>query len=279
MQPSINENRLDLQLIEPIIGHPRPVSALVWGQVHAVAAEKFSLLAHRLRRARAKKPIQTVLVTSAIKSEGKSTVALNLASILARHGSRTLLIDADLRVPDIHSMLGFDSLAGLGEVLSGLISLDRALRRVDPVGLYFLAAGAHVGNPIPLLEGLVFQRMLKQVRESFEWIILDSPPVNPLADAQCIAHLSDAILLVVRWGTTPRSALEQAVAVLDESHLLGIVLNTFDDPQDPYYYSYYDKSGAATELHSDSLTIDLNGHSGSGSPSPNQPGTSTEKRG
>jgi capsular exopolysaccharide synthesis family protein len=279
MQASINENRLDLEVIEPVIGHARPASALVWGQDHSLAAEKFSLLAHRLRRAKAKKPIQTVLITSAIAAEGKSTVALNLAGILARHGSRTLLIDTDLRVPDIHKMLGFDSLTGLGEVLSGHISLDRALRRVDPVGFYLLAAGARVGNPVPLLEGPAFRGILKQARESFEWIILDSPPLNPLADAQCVAPLSDGILLVVRWGITPRKELEQALAVLDESQLLGIVLNTFDDPQDLYYYSYYNKSGSAPDLPSSSALIDLNDHSGSGRPSPNQSETSTSKRG
>jgi capsular exopolysaccharide synthesis family protein len=273
MPAPIHEARLDLEVIEPVIGHACPASRLVWGQDHSVAAEKFRLLAHRLRRAKAKKPIQTVLVTSAVSAEGKSTIALNLAGILARHGSRTLLIDADLRAPAIHTIVGFDSLGGLSEVLSGHISLDRALRRVDPVGLYLLAGGARLGNPVPLLEGPAFPSILKQVRESFEWIILDSPPLNPLADAQCIAPLSDATLLVVRWGITPRRELEQALAVLDESHLLGIVINMFDNPQDPYY-AYYDKPGSAPELCSGSALIDLNDHSGCESASPNLSETS-----
>lgn len=139
-------------------------------------------------------------------------------------------------------MLGVDPHPGLSEALAGRIELDRALRRVDPPGLYFLASGARTTNPIPLLQAPRFASVLQELRESFEWVILDSAPLNPVADSQCVASVCDATLLVVRWGVTPRNELEHAINALDGNSLLGIVVNMFDDPQDSNYYMYYYKS-------------------------------------
>lgn len=233
---------MDLEKVETVIGHTLLGAPLAWNQDRSVAAEKFRLLAHQLRRVRSKKPIQTVLVASAIPREGRSTVALNLAVTLGRQSQRTVLIDADLRLSELHKMLGVAEDPGLSEVLSGRIDLDRALRRVDPPGLYFLASGARAANPVSLVDTPKFANVLQEVRDAFEWVILDSPPLNPLADAQCVASVCDASLLIVRWGMTPRNELEHAINVLDGQSLLGLVINMFDDPQDSHYYSYYDRS-------------------------------------
>lgn len=228
---------LDLQAIEPVLGDACPQLPLAQG--HSVAIEKFRLLAHRLHRARAKKPLRTVLVTSAVPSEGKSTVALSLAATLAAKGAPTVLVDADLRGPDLEKMLGFRSLPGLGRVLRGEFELDRALRRIDPLGIFFLAAGDRTHNPLPLLESPAFAGVLNRVREAFDWVIIDSAPLNPVADTLGVASLVDAILLVVRWSFTPKEELEHAVTSLDGLPLAGIVVNRFDEPQDSYYHSYY----------------------------------------
>lgn len=256
MQTVMAPSRVDLERIRPVIAHPRSGAPLVWGKDHSVAAEEFRLLARRLHRYRVEKPIQSVLITSALPAEGKSTVALNLAATLERQGGRTVLIDTNLRGAEIHDILGLDAVPGLSEVLSGHIALDRALRRVDPLGLYFLASGDAVGNPVSLFETPEFPNLLKQVRQAFEWVILDSPPLNRLADSQCIAAACDATLLVVRWGFTPRTELEHVIALLDGYPVLGMVINTFYDPLDSYYDSHYENRKSLLAMASGPASMD-----------------------
>lgn len=234
---------LDLQNVERLTWSVNGDGRLLRSEDYGVVTEKYRLLAHRLQRARAAKPIQTVLVTSAIPGEGKTTIAVNLAGVLARNGCRTLLLDADMRSPDLPQALGLPgSLPGLSEVLAGEVSFEQALRCVKPLGLYLLAAGSPVGNPVPLLEGAVFANVLASARQVFEWVIIDSPPLVPVADANCVASVVDGILLVVRWGLTPRDELDQALGALAGLPLIGLVLNTYDEPRQKSYYSYYTRS-------------------------------------
>jgi capsular exopolysaccharide synthesis family protein len=234
--------RLNLQAIEAVVSGFHVGTPLVQTRNYSMGAERFRLLAHRLQRARAVKDIRTVLVTSGVPGEGKSTVALNLATILACNGARTLLIDADLRAPALHSMLDVRSSPGLGAVLSGEIELAHALRRIDPIGLYFLGADKGVDNPLPLLDGPTLPNVLRKASENFDWVIVDSSPINPVVDGQCVASLVDAILLVVRWGFTPKEELTNAIEALQGLPLLGMVVNRFEGPLDAYYYSYYLRS-------------------------------------
>lgn len=234
---------LDLQSVERITWSVNGDGRLLRGEDRGVVTEKYRLLAHRVQRARAARPIQTVLVSSAIPGEGKTTVAVNLASVMARNGCRVLLLDADMRAPDLPQALGLSGpLPGLSEVLSGEVSFEQALRCVKPLGLYLLAAGCPVSNPVPLLEGAVFANVLASARQVFEWVIIDSPPLVPVADASCVASAVDGILLVVRWGVTPREELDQALGALAGLPLLGLVLNTYDEPRQKSYYSYYTRS-------------------------------------
>jgi receptor protein-tyrosine kinase len=257
---ALNGNtRLNLQAVESVVSNVFPGGSSPFCEGHVGAAEKFRLLAYRLHRAKAVKPISIVLVTSAIPAEGKSTIALNLATVLASKDARTLLMDADLRMPSINKIFGFRSLPGLGGVLSGEVSLACALRRIDPLGLYFLSAGDGMDNPLPLLEGPIFTNVMKQAREDFEWVIVDSPPLNPLVDSQCIAALADAILLVVRWGYTPKEELKNAITTLDGMPLLGMVINMFDDHQDSRYQSHYSRPGMRPALTSGQATVEQTG--------------------
>jgi Mrp family chromosome partitioning ATPase len=136
-------------------------------------------------------------------------------------------------------MFGLPSVPGLDAVLCAEIGLQSALRRIEPLRLYFLPAGDRVKNPVALLEGDAFSSLLRCVSEAFDWVIVDSPPLNPFADSQCIASRTDAILLVVRWGFTPRRELDYALATLDGLPLLGMVINKFVGPNEAYHHSYY----------------------------------------
>jgi capsular exopolysaccharide synthesis family protein len=239
MRTATNGRHLDLRAIEHVLCHLPPDPRLIWGKDHRIAAEKYRLLAHRIRTKKQQKPIKKVLITSAIPGEGKTATAANLAIVLARNGRRVLLVDGDLREPDVHKVLGVPSQPGLGEVLAGEASLEEALRCIDPVGLYCLPAGEPRANPVPLLEGTELRNTLAAAEGAFEWVIIDSPPLNPFADAHCIATMADGVLLVVRWNVTPREELDHALTALKGTPLLGLVLNGYDAPRQGYYYSQY----------------------------------------
>ena len=241
MRTATNGRQLDLQAIEHALYHLPADARLVWGHDHRIAAEKYRFLAHRIRMKKQQKPITKVLITSAIPGEGKTVTAANLAIVLARNGRRVLLVDGDLREPDIHNVLGIPSQPGLGEVLAGEASLEQALRCIDPLGLYCLPAGHPHANPVPLLEGTALRNTLVAAEGAFEWVIMDSPPLNLLADAHCIASMADGVLLVVRWNVTPREELDHALTALKGLPLLGLVLNGYDEPRQGYYYSQYSR--------------------------------------
>jgi protein-tyrosine kinase len=242
MRTATNDRQLDLQAIEHVLCHRPPDPRLVWGHDHRIAAEKYRLLAHRIRIKKQQKPIFKVLITSAIPGEGKTVTAANLAIVLARNGRRVLLVDGDLREPDIHKVLGVPSQPGLGEVLAGEASLEQALRCIDPLGLYCLPAGQPRANPVSLLEGTALKNVLAATEGAFEWVIIDSPPLNPFADAHCIVSMADGVLLVVKWNLTPREELDHALTALKGMPLLGLVLNGCDEPRQAYYYSQYIRS-------------------------------------
>ncbi len=212
-------------------------------QNHNLAAEKFRLLRHRLVRLRQGRPLHKVLVTSAIPKEGKTVVAINLALTLARSASRVALVDADMRQPGVHRALGLELLAGFAEFLEGKLECNACIRRVDPLGLYYVPAGRASVNPFELLQAPRVREFMELMAAAFDWIILDSAPLIPFADTHCLATLTDTALLVARSGVTPRKALQQGLAALDGTHVAGVVFNASDDTrQDQYYYDYYDKA-------------------------------------
>ena len=239
MRAAMDRKLLDLQAVEHVVCDVPPERRLVWEQNYRIAEEKFRLLAHRLRQKNQQKPIKKVLITSAVPGEGKTATAANLAIVLARNAHRVLLIDGDMRGPDTHKLFDLPSTPGLSEVLAGEADLDQALRCIDPPGLYYLPAGHPSGNPLPLLEGASLKTALEAAEAALDWVIVDSPPLNPFADAHCIASMADGLVLVVRWEFTPREELEQALTSLKGLPLLGIVLNECDEPRQAYYYHYY----------------------------------------
>lgn len=201
------------------------------------ALEKFRYLGHRLQQLRSKRTLSRVLVTSAIPKEGKTVVSVNLAAVLARGSSRVLLIDADMRQANVRGLLGEPSRTGLADLLEGRETLSSALRFIDLLGIFYLPAGFPSSNPVELLQGQRMRDLMQATAAAFDWVVLDSPPLNVFADAHCLAGLSDGTLLVVRSGVTPREGFEEAIAALDGSFLAGIVLNGCEDERrDRYYY-------------------------------------------
>jgi capsular exopolysaccharide synthesis family protein len=229
--------------------HVHPQDRLVGcGENHDLAAEKFRFLRHRLNQLRQHRPLSRLLVTSSVPKEGKTLVSVNLAMSLARSVPRVALVDADMRQPGIHRVLGLDSLPGLAEFLEGTIELRAGIRHVDPFGFYYLPAGRASSNPFELLQGPRMRELVTLMAAAFDWIVFDSPPLIPFADAHCLATVSDSILLVVRQGLTPRDSLEQGLAALNGTHIAGVVFNASNDTrQDQYYYRYYPRSSVKKE--------------------------------
>jgi protein-tyrosine kinase len=200
--------------------------------------EQFRTLRSRLSRIRENQPLQTVLISSAIPAEGKTIVATNLAHALVRQeGCRVLLIDADLRAPRVHSLLGAPSNPGLADYLQGQASEFEVIQRGHEEGLYFTPAGTHVTHPSELISSSRMKDFLECVKPEFDWIIIDSSPVLPVADATVLGGLSDGVLLVVRASSTPAETSRKACREFKDSHLLGVVLNTADEHAE--YGSYY----------------------------------------
>jgi protein-tyrosine kinase len=204
-------------------------------------AEQFRTLRSRLYRMRESQPLQTILISSAIPAEGKTVVSTNLAYALVRQkGCRVLLIDADLRSPRVHTLLGTSAAPGLADYLQNSAAEINVVQRSGETGLCFIAAGNHVTHPSELISSGRMKQLLDRVRPAFDWIIIDSPPALPVADASVLGGLVDGVLLVVRANSTPSAASQRASKELREANIIGVVLNTSEETS--AYNSYYSGS-------------------------------------
>jgi capsular exopolysaccharide synthesis family protein len=208
-------------------------------------AEQFRTLRSRLYRMREGQPLQTVLISSAIPAEGKTVVSTNLAYALVRQrGCRVLLIDADLRSPRVHTLLGAPGAPGLADYLQSSATEFEVTQRGGEEGFCFIPAGNHVTHPSELISSARMKHFLDRVRPAFDWIIIDSPPALPVADSSVLGGLVDGVLLVVRASSTPSEASLRACKELRDAHILGVVLNTADETSG--YNSYYSSSSYTT---------------------------------
>jgi capsular exopolysaccharide synthesis family protein len=191
-----------------------------------LGADRFRLLRMRLNEVRALANLRTLVITSPLAEDGKTTVALNLATTLAERGKRSvLLVETDLHRPSIIQRLGIQKRPGLAECLEGGLAPLSALRRIVPLNWYLLASGQAQGHPTELLQSDSLGNVMQEVSRHFDWVVIDSPPVVPLSDGLSVARHADASLLVVRAGRTPREAVQEAIALLEPKHVLGVVLN------------------------------------------------------
>ena len=240
--PEIPEQSHTLQDVPTSKIHLESANRLVFHtDPRSVGAERFRLLRMRLQERWKTRKLKTVLITSPLPHDGKSTVALNLATALAEQGKRSvLLIEADLHRPQILDQLGLEPSAGLGECFEGLMNPISAIRRIEPLGWYLLPAGASRSNATELLQRAAVTEVFQNVSGYFDWVLIDAPPVLPLTDALTLRQRADACLMVVRADMTSRDAVDQAVALVGKEHILGIVLNGVEGLHRMYSkYGYY----------------------------------------
>jgi capsular exopolysaccharide synthesis family protein len=211
-------------------------------------AEAYRALRTSLLLTSAGTPPKTILVTSALPQEGKTTTSINCAVVLAQKGSRVLLVDADLRRPGVHKTLGMGPCAGLSNVLTNSATLQQAIVRSSILpNLFILPAGTPPPNPAELLASTNMKDLLAELRADYDHIVIDTPPTLSVTDAVIMATRADTVILVIRSGQTTRQALQRSRDLLTQvnAHIAGVLLNAADlDSADyRYHYEYQGKYG------------------------------------
>ncbi len=190
-------------------------------------------------------PINSLVVTSAQKGDGKSTVSVQLAQAAAAMGQKVLLVDADMRLPQVHSRLGLPNEQGLSNIISTNLPIYEAIQR-SPLGdnLFVITSGQIPPDPIKLLSSKKMQNIMVQLRAEFDLVIYDTPPILGLADSSIVATHTAGIVLVVRMGKTDRAVVRQALdgLRLSRANLLGLVVNGVRKHNGNAYNYYYYKA-------------------------------------
>jgi capsular exopolysaccharide synthesis family protein len=242
----------------PVLPAPLRVQRMAISGVGTAIAEAYGSLQTNLLHARVDQPAQAVVFTSAQPEEGKTTSAVNLALSLTHRGTKVLLVDADLRRGTVHSVFGVAREPGLADVVRAVIPFEDACRQVsvDQGGtLHFLTTGTLPANPSGMLASRELKELLEYLREMYETIIIDSPPVNMMTDAALLGDSADGVVIVARAGMTHSAALGYAMEQLSRvrAPVLGVVLNDIDFRRDASYdaaYRYYDHGQYAARSES-----------------------------
>jgi capsular exopolysaccharide synthesis family protein len=241
-EPVVREStlfeRLDARLTEKIV---------VDHNMSPMSREQYRRLAAVLHDAHNTSGLRVVMVASAVAGEGKTLTASNLALTFSEsYQKRVLLVDADLRRPSLHTVFRLDTAMGLGDGLLSAGETKMLVRQVSP-RLAVLPAGRPSSDPMAGLTSERMRRLLAEARESFDWVILDTPPVMLLPDAHLLASMVDGAVLVVRAGSTPHELVKRASEAIGRSRILGVVLNRAEGAgrhEDHYqYYGYGDRTG------------------------------------
>lgn len=209
----------------------------------SLAAEKFRFLATRLRHLQQKRALHRLVVTSSVPGEGKSMVAANLACALALGKQEVLLLEGDLRRPSLGQQMGLRDLPGLSQSLSGEAEQSH-IYRIESKNLCVMLAGGSYSNPLEFIDSNKLSGLMDRITKAFDWVIVDCPPVLPLADTSIWMRVADAILLVARPGVTPKRQLQSSLEAIEQSKLLGTVVNaSHETTTNHYYYQYGYGSG------------------------------------
>lgn len=261
-----------VEKVEKVNGNAHSIITVL--HPRSLVSEAYRTLRTNLMFSSPEHPPHTVLVSSSEAGEGKTLTIVNLAVSLALSGARVVVVDADVRKPKCHTAFKVERRPGLTDVLTGQCELAVALtqsplfasdgyRLPNDEGLYLLPAGTSAPNPAELLGSTVMDRILSQLKEQFEFVLIDSPPILRVTDGVVLATKTDGVLFVVKGGEWSHDIIQRAVAQLDNvrANTLGVVLNCVDVKRggSPYYYyrhyhrSYYGASayGAAADADED----------------------------
>ncbi|MBC2582735.1 CpsD/CapB family tyrosine-protein kinase [Clostridium sp. DJ247] len=185
--------------------------------------------------------VQTIVVTSSGPGEGKSTTAANLAVVMAESGAKTILIDCDQRKPTLHKIFLLSNQVGISDLLVGNVKFEKAVTSTKIENLDILTSGTRPPNPAELLASSKMKQFIDGLRQNYEYIIVDTPPIVAVTDAQILSSYADGCLLVIASSEVEREAAARAKELLQKvnAKILGAVLNKLETHEKGYYYSYY----------------------------------------
>ena len=206
------------------------------------AADRFRLAQIRLKNLQSSRKLKNLLITSPLPGDGKTTVALNLATVLAENGRvPVLVLEADVHRPTILTRLGLKPWAGLTECFNRREDPMLAIRRINPLGFYLLPAGEPLNDGSSILQSAFVSQLVKAfASSSVGWVLIDAPPTVPVADVLALNAHADGTLLVARAGATPREAIDESIRQLGPDHIVGMILNGIEGLERIYsrYYGY-----------------------------------------
>ncbi len=216
-----------------------PELVAMWYPRSAVA-EQYRVAATRLGLVAGKQKSTVVSMASALMGEGKTSTAVNLAYVLSRDLNRkTVLVDCDLKRPMVHAYAGMESTAGLTEVLLGHKTLDECLEYHEQLGVWVLRAGIAGPGTAALSHVDRLSELIQGLRERFEYIVLDAPPLLSVAEAMLIVRIADVVVHIIRARSTPRDAVASAIKMIGQEKAVAVVLNGVEAKDAPYsYYNY-----------------------------------------
>ncbi len=215
---------------------------LIWEEgKHSMAAESYRTLRTNIALSQVDDPINTLLVTSCIPREGKSTTAANLGVTFALAEQRVLVVDADLRRPILHRLFGIPNAQGLTHALSDAVEYDQVFTPTKIANLWVVTSGIIPPNPSELLGSNKMRTFLEKAQQQFDMLILDSPPISSLADASVLGSIVDGVLFIVKANMANRDLVSKAKDQLETvgANIIGVVLNDVDVKRDGYYKYYY----------------------------------------
>lgn len=218
----------------------KPLSIIDLFSVDQPYVTEFRRLLHRIRRPENGADLKSVLVTSAMLSEGKSTIASFLAMTAAlKKDFKTLLVDADLRRPSIHKFFGLKRAIGLAEIITEKLNAADTIKKTPVETLHILTAGRSVLHPAEVFNADVIGNVISEMKFYYDFIVVDSPPVLPVSDPMLLASQVDGLMLVVKAGATQKEVVERAIGILDiaKHRMLGVILNNLNNSL-PYQYDY-----------------------------------------
>jgi capsular exopolysaccharide synthesis family protein len=225
-------------------GNSYPVELITHSHPKSALSEAYRNIRTSILLSFSEKPPKTLAISSPNPAEGKTTTALNTAIALAQTGASVLLIDADMRKPRIHTIFNYENGAGLTTYLSGNARLESIIQNSGIPNLSYVPSGPIPPNPSELLGSLLFKNTLDTLKETYDHVLIDAPPVLGFADSAILSSMVDGTMMVVVGGKTPRETLHQAREILFQvnARILGVVINRVDirrSAYNSYYYRYH----------------------------------------
>lgn len=204
------------------------------------AAEAYRTLRTNIQFLALQNKIQTIVITSSKSREGKTTIASNLAVVMAQMGSKVLIVDCDQRKAKIHKVFDVSNDKGLSDVLINEVNFKDVLKKIFLENLYILTAGTISPNPSDLFASIQMKNLMDELKSCFDYIILDTPPINKVTDTQLISQYSDGCVLVVASRETNVEEIVKSKKLLEniKNRILGVVLNKVEISKKDYYMYY-----------------------------------------